>query len=101
MFHDDEGNPRLVLPSATWEDFLQLAFDEIRAYGADSLQVMRRMHALVGDLLAAVPEERRPALGYWQERLNATIAVRFTDPEDRRNALVEDRQGLGAPRRRP
>jgi len=100
VFHDEDGHPRLVLPSPTWEDFLELAFDEIRAYGADSVQIMRRMSALIADLLAAVPEERRPALLYWQRRVGATVASHFADPEDQRNALVEDRQGLGAPRRR-
>jgi len=101
VFHDDEGQPRLVLPSPGWEDFLELALDEIRSFGADSVQVMRRMSALIADLLAAVPEERRPALLYWQRRLKATVAGRFADPEEQLNALVEDRQGLGAPRRQP
>jgi len=101
VFHDDDGNPRLVLPSPTWEDFLELAFDEIRAYGAESVQITRRMSALINDLLASVPEERRPALVHWQHRLKATVAARFADPEEQLYALVEDRQGLGAPRRRP
>jgi uncharacterized membrane protein len=101
VFHDDDGSPRLVLPSPTWEDFLELALDEIRAYGAESVQITRRLSALINDLLAAVPEERRPALVYWQHRLRATVAGHFTDPEEQLYALVEDRQGLGAPRRRP
>jgi uncharacterized membrane protein len=100
VFHDEQGAPRLVLPSPTWEDFLELALAEIRAYGADSVQVMRRMSALIADLLAAVPEERRAALVYWRERLRATVAEHFADTEERRNALTEDRQGLGAPRHR-
>jgi len=32
-----------VVPHPTWEDFLRLAFDEIRFCGATSVQVMRRM----------------------------------------------------------
>jgi uncharacterized membrane protein len=99
VFHDDEGRPRLVLPSPSWEDFLELAFDEIRACGAESVQVTRRMSALIADLLSAVPEERRGALVYWQQRLRATVIGRFADPEEQRYALVEDRQGLGSPRR--
>jgi uncharacterized membrane protein len=100
VIHDDAGQPRLVLPSPTWEDFVQLAFDEIRSYGGDSVQVMRRMRALISDLLAAVPEARRPALVYWQRRLNATVARRFAEAEEQLDASAEDRQGLGAPRRR-
>jgi uncharacterized membrane protein len=99
VFYDDDGNPRLVMPSPTWEDFVQLAFDEIRAYGADSVQVMRRMKALISDLLATVPDERRPALLHWQQRLGATVARHFADPDEQQDASAEDRQGLGAPRR--
>ncbi len=101
VFYDDDGNPRLVMPSPTWDDFVQLAFDEIRSYGADSVQVMRRMKALITDLIASVPDERRAALMYWQQRLSSTIARHFPDPEEQVDASAEDRQGLGAPRRRP
>ena len=58
---------------------------------------MRRMNALISDLIAVVPEDRRPGLAYWQERLKATIARSFTDGEERMEAPKEDRQGLGAP----
>jgi uncharacterized membrane protein len=97
-FRDSEGKLRLVLPFPAWDDLLQLAFDEIRAYGASSVQVMRRMNALVHDLIAVLPEERRPALRHWDERLRSTIAHSFTDREDRQEASKEDRQGLGMPR---
>ena len=100
VIHDEAGQPRLVLPSPTWEDFLQLAFDEIRSYGGDSVQVVRRMKALITDLTASVPEERRPALAYWQRRLSATVTRRFAEPDEQLDASAEDRQGLGAPRRR-
>ena len=99
-FRDRDGHVRLVMPLPTWEDFLMLAFDEIRTYGADSVQVMRRMRALISDLIAVVPDERRPALVRWQGRLQTTIESHFANPEDRADALAEDRQGLGVPRRR-
>jgi len=38
---DEWGALRLVFPTPTWEDDLTLAFDEIRHYGAQSVQVMR------------------------------------------------------------
>lgn len=97
-FRDDRGVLRLVVPHPTWEDFLRLAFDEIRFCGATSVQVMRRMRALITDLIAALPPERHPALEHHRERLNATIARAFTDDEEKSEASVEDRQGLGAPR---
>ena len=99
--HDSEGILRLVVPHPTWDDFLRLAFDEIRFCGATSVQVMRRMRALIGDLLTALPQERRPALEHHRERLNATIARSFADEEEKLEASIEDRQGLGVPRANP
>jgi uncharacterized membrane protein len=100
-YRDSDGRLRLVVPFPTWDDLLRLAFDEICAYGATSVQVMRRMNALVADLTLAVPEERRPTLKYWDGRLKATIARSFEDGEERSEALREDRQGLGIPRQHP
>ncbi|MGB7731263.1 MAG: DUF2254 domain-containing protein [Candidatus Acidiferrum sp.] len=98
---DREGKLRLVVPSPTWDDLIRLAFDEICSYGATSVQVMRRMNALVTDLTLSVPEERRPTLKYWDARLKATITRSFIASEERLEALKEDRQGLGIPRPSP
>jgi uncharacterized membrane protein len=100
-YRDSESKLRLVVPFPTWEDLIRLAFDEICAYGATSVQVMRRMNALVADLTQAVPEERRPTLKTWDRRLKATIARSFAGSEERMDASREDRQGLGVPRQRP
>jgi len=100
-FRDAEGGLRLLVVFPAWEDFLVLAFDEIRFYGATSIQVMRRMMALVGELLSILPEERRPALRYWRERLHSTVVGAFRDKEDILDASHEDRQGLGSSRRSP
>jgi len=94
---DKDGTLRLVIPYPTWQDFLRLAFDEIRFCGATSVQVMRRMRALINDLIAALPRERHPALEHQRERLNATIARSFADDEEKLEASAEDRQGLGVP----
>ena len=93
------GKLRLSVIFPTWEDILALAFDEIRLYGATSVQVMRRMNALLSELISVLPEERRPALDYWQERLQLTIQSTFRDREDVLDASHEDRQGLGSSRR--
>ena len=94
-FPDPQGELRLVVPFPTWEDFLRLALDEIRYYGRDSVQVMRRMKALVKSLLEVLPAERHPALLHWDERLQGSIARTFEDVHDKRDASVADRQGLG------
>jgi len=97
-FRDELGKPRLFVIFPSWDDFLTLAFDEIRFYGATSVQVMRRMMALVNELLSIMPEERQPALHYWLDRLQATVAGSFRDPKDVVDASLEDRQGLGSSR---
>jgi uncharacterized membrane protein len=98
-YRDTAGKPKLLLRYPTWEDFLRLALDEIRFYGASSVQVMRRMKALIAELISMLPEERSPALHYWQARLQSTVEGAFSDKEDILDASDEDRQGLGSPRR--
>jgi uncharacterized membrane protein len=98
---DSGGTLRLVIPHPSWEDFLILAFEEIRFYGATSVQVMRRMRALVSDLILALPQERHEPLQHYRQRLDATIAKSFENTEDRQEASIEDRQGLGHPRSHP
>ena len=95
---DASGTVRVVIPRATWEDVVRLALEEIAAYGASSVQVMRRMNALLSELTAALPPERRSALGYWRRRLEASITRHFPDLEQRRDAGASDRQGLGMSR---
>jgi len=96
---DSDGKLRLVVPLPTWDDLLLLAFDEICFCGATSVQVMRRMNALLANLGQALPRERRPPLEFWKTRLKAGIAHSFTDSDERLAASEQDRQGFGAPRR--
>lgn len=97
---DGQGKLRLVFPVPAWDDFLVLAFDEIRFYGASSIQVMRRMRALLQDLMEHVPPGRRAALERYLARVDKGIRRSFEDVDDRRDALEEDRQGLGLARER-
>ena len=99
-YHDVGGKLRLLIPYPSWEDFLRVAFDEIRFYGASSIQVMRRMTSLINELLDILPEERRAPLHYWQERLQATIERTFSDQQDKMDASAADRQGLGTSHRK-
>jgi uncharacterized membrane protein len=99
-FRDARGNLRLLLQFPIWEDFLCLALDEIRLYGASSIQVMRRMKALLSQSISLLPEERRPALRHWQERLQSTIERTYSDTQDKLDASDEDPQGLGNSRRK-
>lgn len=47
-----------------------------------------------------VPPERRPALQRYLERVDTGTRRAFEDGEDRKDALEEDRQGLGLSRER-
>jgi uncharacterized membrane protein len=97
-FQDNFGRIRLIIPFPSWDDFLHLSFEEILSYGAKSVQVMRRMKALIADLLIVLPPERRVGLRYWQRRLETSITRSFADAEEKLSASGEDRQGLGVTR---
>jgi uncharacterized membrane protein len=97
---DERRSLRLVVPVPSWEDFLTLAFDEIRFFGATSIQVMRRMRALLLSLMEQVPDERKKSLEQYLGRIDKGIQKSFEEAEDRRAALEEDRQGLGLARER-
>jgi uncharacterized membrane protein len=94
-YRDDQGALRLVVPFPRWDDFLRLALDEIRFCGANSVQVMRRMNALIKNLTRILPAERHAALRLWERRLHDTIARSFAQAEEKQDASVADRQGLG------
>ena len=99
-FADATGRVRLVVPFPEWDDFLRLAFEEIRVYGATSVQIMRRMRALMASLADVVPPDRLPPLRRWERRLEESIEHSFSTAEQRREASVVDRQGLGIGRDR-
>ena len=97
---DSSGVVRVFYPVPSWDDFVVLAFDEIRFFGANSIQVMRRMRALIRDVAERVPVARRAVLQRHLARVDTAIARAFEDGDDRRDAFEEDRQGLGLSRAR-
>jgi uncharacterized membrane protein len=42
VMRDDDGTIRIVASGRQWEDYLTLAITEIREYGAEAIQVLRR-----------------------------------------------------------
>jgi uncharacterized membrane protein len=93
---DAEGALRLVFPMPTWEDYLALGFDEIRQYGADSVQVMRRLRSALVGLTESLPSaDRVDAVERYIRQLDSVIERSVPDAEDRARARQEDRQGLG------
>jgi uncharacterized membrane protein len=80
---------------------LALAFDEIRQYGAGSVQAMRRLRsALVGPMNSVTEAERKAVVQRYLHHLSLVVEHSVLDAEDQVMALQEDRQGLGLSRRR-
>jgi uncharacterized membrane protein len=92
---DRTGRLRLVYRTPDWEDFVHLAVTEVRHFGCESIQIARRLRAMLENLIHTLPEERTALL-----RLELTILHRsaerfFAEPEDRALADVSDYQGVG------
>ena len=97
---DERGVCRLVFPTPTWEDYLTLAFDEIRQYGAGSVQVMRRLRSALLSLADSVTAaEHKTVVQRYLQHLDLVVERSILDALDQTMALREDRQGLGLSRR--
>jgi uncharacterized membrane protein len=92
---DRDGTLRLVHDGPDWSDFVMLAVSEVRQFGAASIQVGRRLRAMLEHLIEALPAARRPPLEQELALLGAAISRSFDDEEDRRRACVADLQGMG------
>ena len=92
---DAAGTPRIHYAWPSWESYLGLACNEIRHYGADQPQIARRMRAMLGDLMAIVPENRRGAVERQLRLLESSVAAAFTDAGERAIAETPDRLGMG------
>ncbi len=96
---DETGRIRVTFPVPTWQDYLALSFDEIRQFGATSVQVDRRLRAtLVGLADTITVDDRRAAVREYLDHLDQGIKRSDFDDHDRAAASQEDRQGLGLPR---
>jgi uncharacterized membrane protein len=97
---DGNGIVRLTYRLPDWADFLRLSFDEIRQYGADSVQVKRRLRSALVDLAESLSDPSRiAAVHAYIKQLDLLISRSSVDTEDQAVASQPDRQGLGSPRR--
>ncbi|HEX2951987.1 MAG TPA: DUF2254 family protein, partial [Armatimonadota bacterium] len=92
---DTDGVVRLVYPTPTWEEYLHLGIIEILHYGADSVQVQRRIGMLLQSLHDVVPEARRAAVEKLAVERIAIVHRVFPDIYECTIAEADDRQGLG------
>ncbi|WP_433136253.1 DUF2254 domain-containing protein [Actinomadura nitritigenes] len=95
-YHDHDGIPRLTIPRPDWTTLLDLALTEILHYGADALQIHRRMRALLNTLTHACPPPRAAALTPYRTTLDRTART-LQDPTLITTATIPDPQGLGGP----
>ncbi len=92
---DRQGRLRLVYSTPQWEDFVALAVSEIRLFGANSIQVARRLRAMLEHLAGALPEPRIPPLREELAMLQHTVERAYPEAKDRERAQTGDLQGIG------
>jgi uncharacterized membrane protein len=99
LVHDSTGQLRIIYRTPDWEDFVRLAVTEIRQFGGNSTQVVRRMRAMLENLIPLLPPFRASVLRQELDLLKFTIDRGFTMLEDRERADLPDSQGLGGRRK--
>jgi len=95
QLRERDGKLRLVYGTPNWPDFVMLAVSEVRQFGSESLQVYRRLQAMLAHLIDKLPEVRRPPLEAELTLVRSGVERSFEDLEDRRRANVGDYQGVG------
>ena len=92
---DAAGRLRLIYRTPDWEDFVSLAVTEIRHFGGASIQIARRLRAMLENLIQTAPEDRAVLLRQELSLLHRSAQRFFLEPEDRALADVSDVQGVG------
>jgi uncharacterized membrane protein len=93
---DAQGRLRLCYGTPDWIDFVSLAVTEIRHFGASSMQVVRRLRAMIEHLLNVLPDARKATLREELTLLERSTQRIFLDEEDRDRAQTGDLQGIGS-----
>jgi len=89
------GKLRVIFRTPDWDDFVHLAFAEIRFYGASNVQIARRLRAMIVNLANTLPTERHAALRQEFDLLDRMLERLYLLPEDLALARIPDSQGLG------
>jgi uncharacterized membrane protein len=92
---DASGHLCLIVRTPNWEDFVHLAFSEIRSCGSGNLQIVRRLRAMIENLVQTLASYRHPALIQELNLLDWEIDRNFRYDEEKVLARVPDAQGLG------
>jgi uncharacterized membrane protein len=89
------GQLLVIFRTPNWEDFVHLAFTEIRQCGAQNMQIARRLRAMIDNLIETLPKHRHAVLLEELKLLDRDVERHFVHPEDRALARLGDSQGLG------
>ncbi|MGC2714150.1 MAG: DUF2254 domain-containing protein [Pseudolabrys sp.] len=89
------GQLLVLFRTPNWEDFVHLAFTEIRQCGAQNMQIARRLRAMIDNLIETLPKHRHAVLLAELKLLDRDVERHFVHPEDRALARLGDSQGLG------
>jgi uncharacterized membrane protein len=92
---DQSGELRVILRTPNWDNFVNLAFSEIRACGSNNLQIVRRLRAMIENLKDTLPNRRHPDLQQQLTLLDREVERQFRYPEEIALARIGDSQGLG------
>ncbi|HKQ47935.1 MAG TPA: DUF2254 domain-containing protein [Phycisphaerae bacterium] len=98
IVRDAQGCIRLMYRTPDWEDFVYLAVTEIRNFGGTSIQISRRLRAMLDNLIHTLPPQRAPILRQELNRLQRSAERNFPELDDRALAGVSDSQGVGGTR---
>ena len=79
----------------SWEEYVAAAVDEIRQFGTTSVQIQRRLRAFLTALSEVCPPSQQTALSERMAVLDRGTDRWWTDPFDRRLAVVADPEGIG------
>ncbi|MET8152681.1 DUF2254 domain-containing protein [Actinoplanes sp. NPDC049668] len=86
---------RLTVPTPGWTEYVALATTEIIQFGASSVQVCRRLRALLEDLHADVTAAQRETIDAQRRLLDLAVEQAWPDRAAREFARTADRQGIG------
>jgi uncharacterized membrane protein len=92
---DSLGKLRVIFRTPNWEDFVHMAFSEIRACGANNMQIVRRLRSMIENLKETLPSHRLDELQQELSLLEREVKRLFPYPEDFALASIGDSQGLG------
>ncbi|MFJ4500240.1 DUF2254 domain-containing protein [Streptomyces sp. NPDC088864] len=92
---DRTGAVRLVQEVPSWENLVDLGFEEVRRCAVPAPQVTRRLLAGIDDLVRLAGPERRGPLVRHRALLVQGVQRAVPDAAERAFALCPDRQGIG------